>query len=309
MSSKLRAAKRASCSRRARATTLLLVIASTGFACSVYDESLRQGSALAPTAGAAAGGMAASAGTDSGGADASGGAGTSLGGELVDAGAPGLGGAELPHAGSSNAGSSNVGGSNGTSGAANAGAGGVVALEGSAGTSALAGSGGNGAGGGGSGAGGGTTGVGGESSAGAAGTELVVGKSTTASTQQPANPSASGNDGQSTTRWSATTAALPQWWRVDLGASHALTQVAVQFEFPDRKYTYAVETSNDDSSYSVQANVVDGIGAVQTILIPSHASARYVRITCTATVPGIDPSTGASRPTWASFWEVSVLGI
>ena len=119
----------------------------------------------------------------------------------------------------------------------------------------------------------------------------------------------SANDGQSTTRWSATTAALPQWWRVDLGASHTLTKVSVQFEFPDRKYTYAVETSSDDSNYTVRANVVDGIGELQTVPIPGQVSARYVRITCTSTVPGTDPSTGASRPTWASIGEVSVLGI
>jgi hypothetical protein len=142
-----------------------------------------------------------------------------------------------------------------------------------------------------------------------AASELAVGKPTSAFTQQPANPSASGNDGQSATRWSATTAALPQWWRVDLGASHTLTQVSVQFEFPDRKYTYTVETSADDSLYTTQAGVADGVGAVQVVPLPSHVSARYVRITCTSTVPGVDPVSGAARPTWMSFWELSVLGL
>lgn len=151
-------------------------------------------------------------------------------------------------------------------------------------------------------------GAGGAAGTAGAASELGLGKATTASTQQPANPSGAGNDGQLATRWSATTAALPQWWRVDLGASHTLTQVSVQFEFADRKYTYAVETSADDASYTTQANVVDGIGAVQAVPVPGNVSARYVRITCTSTVPGVDPSTGAARPTWASFWEVSVLG-
>ncbi len=303
MNSKLSASRRASRRLVARGTTLLLVIASVGVSCSVYDESLRQGAGLTPTAGNAAGGSSAATGAGAGGADTSGGgAGASLAGELVDAGAAGVGGdgGEPPQAGASNAGSSNAGSANtggssaGSSGAAGAGAGGVATAAGAGGTLANAGSGGSSAG---------TAGVGGQ------GTELVVGKPTTASTAQPANPSASGNDGQTTTRWSATTAALPQWWRVDLGASHALTQVSLQFEFADRKYTYAVEASMDDVSYTVQGNVLDGIGALQTVSIPNHAAARYVRITCTATVPGTDPATGASRPTWASLKEVSVLGI
>jgi len=301
MNSKLSATRRASRCSEASAITLLVGLAVAMHACSVYDESLKQGDGLAPTAGTADGGSSASSGADLGGGMGtlpSGGTGNIAGGDAIDAGAPGNGGdaGESSNGGSSNGGSSNGGSSNGGSsngGSSNGGragaaggSGGVVVAAGSAGVST---SGGN------------------AGTAGAA-SELSFGKASSASTQQPANPSTSGNDGQTTTRWSATTATLPQWWRVDLGASHTLSQVSVQWEFADRKYTYAVETSADDSAYTTQANVVDGIGAVQVVPIPNHVSARYVRITCTSTVPGVDPMTGASRPTWASVWEVSVQG-
>ena len=297
--------------------------------CSVYDESLRQGSSVAPSAGAADGGSnSASAGSEAGGSggNSTAGAGTAAGGGLGDAGAQSAGGD------SGEAGDSNVGGA----GAPKGGAGGAVGSAGSAGRasggsggasagSAGAGNAGSGhsgtgnagagnAGAGNAGAGNAGAGNAGASNAGAGNAgagaivELGVAKPTTASSQQSANPSSSGNDGQTGTRWSANAAALPQWWRVDLGETHRLTKVSVRFEFSDRKYTYAVETSLDDVSYTAQANVVDGVGSIQPVPIPGNVSARYVRITCTNTVPGVDPSTGAARPTWASFWEVSVLG-
>ncbi|HYP77422.1 MAG TPA: discoidin domain-containing protein [Polyangiaceae bacterium] len=303
---------------------LWFALAVVALGCSVYDESLRQGSSVAPSAGAADGGSnSASAGSEAGGSggNSTAGAGTAAGGGLGDAGAQSAGGD------SGEAGDSNVGGA----GAPKGGAGGAVGSAGSAGR-ASGGSGGASAGSAGAGnAGSGHSGTGnagagnagasnaGASNAGASNAgagnagagaivELGVAKPTTASSQQSANPSSSGNDGQTGTRWSANAAALPQWWRVDLGETHRLTKVSVRFEFSDRKYTYAVETSLDDVSYTAQANVVDGVGSIQPVPIPGNVSARYVRITCTNTVPGVDPSTGAARPTWASFWEVSVLG-
>lgn len=88
-----------------------------------------------------------------------------------------------------------------------------------------------------------------------AASDLALGKTNTASTQQPANPSTRGKDGHTTTRWRAATATLPQWSRLDLGASHTLSQLSVQWKFADRKDAYAVETSSDDSAHTTQANV------------------------------------------------------
>jgi len=284
---------------------LVFAIVGVAVACSVYDESLRRGSGLTPLEGGDGAVLGGGAGTPS-----SGGTDSAAGGGSVDAGAPGHGGdsSEPAKGGSSNGGGAGNA-SGGRAGAASGGSGGAFASAGSAGTAVNGGSGGRAGNGGSGGAAlnGGTGGMGGSLATAGSTFELALNKSSTASTAQPANPTTSGNDGQTSTRFSATSATLPQWWRVDLGASHALAQVAIQFEFPDRKYTYAVETSLDDVAYTSQANVTDGIGTVQTVAIPNHAAARYVRITVTSTVPGVD-SSGASRPTWMSFWEVSVQG-
>ena len=291
--------RRAHGTRRARACILILGLASALFGCAVYDESLR---AVDSSAQSGAGGADANSGGASSGASPVSGAGSFAGGEPSDAGAPGMAGdsGEPMTAGTSGAGaagssgggaSGRAGSSGGGAGGASGGAGGVINMAGAAGAI------GNG----------GTSGTAGSAGAAPIPHELAVAKPSSASTQQPANPSTSGNDGQSGTRWSATSSTLPQWWRVDLGESHTLTQVAVQFEYSDRKYTYAVETSEDDTTYTSQVSVSAGMGATQVVPIPGSVSARYVRITVTATVAGVD-SSGNPRPTWASFWEISVLG-
>ena len=141
-------------------------------------------------------------------------------------------------------------------------------------------------------------------SGGAGGTlrELATGKSVAASTTQAGYPPEQGNDGDPATRWAASSTALPQWWRVDLGAPHLLNQVLVQFEHPDRTYSYFIETSQDDSVY-VLGPSVNGTGAAQVVDLPKNVSARYVRVTVT------DVSPVPNGAPWASFWEFSVLGI
>src|SRR5437773_2427425 len=106
MNQKTSSARRRSRSVHARAIWLLPALASLALACSVYDESLKQG--VGPSAGGAAGGGAvASSDFDSGaGTSASGGDDNAEGGNLVDAGAPGTGGDSggLENAGGSNGG-------------------------------------------------------------------------------------------------------------------------------------------------------------------------------------------------------------
>ena len=99
---------------------------------------------------------------------------------------------------------------------------------------------------------------------------------------------------------------LPQWWRVDLGASHSLLSFSVQFEHPDRKYGYTIETSPDDKVYTLRATLI-GMAAVQSSEFLPGASGRYVRITITSTTPIVDAS--GSHTLWASFSEFSVIGI
>jgi hypothetical protein len=124
-------------------------------------------------------------------------------------------------------------------------------------------------------------------SAGAA--ELARGKTVTASSLQIGNEPAKGNDNDTTTRWCAVSATFPQWWRVDLGAVHRLTQVSIQFEHPERTYSYVIEASQNDALYTQEATL-NGTGAVQTVDLPPNLSARYLRITITGGTPGLDAS-------------------
>jgi F5/8 type C domain len=129
-------------------------------------------------------------------------------------------------------------------------------------------------------------------------TPLSQGKPVTASSAQHGNPSSAGNDGSLSTRWSANNGSYPQWWRVDLGASHSLTNVAINWYLSSsRYYQYRIETSADDANYTtvVDKTANTTLGDTSDNLV---ATARYVRITMTA----------ASSSGWASFWECKVYG-
>ena len=153
---------------------------------------------------------------------------------------------------------------------------------------------------------GGSAQAGSAASAGAGGTgtahDLSTGKQATASTQQAGNEIGKGNDGNLSTRWCGKDDSLPQWWRVDLGATHPLSSFIVAFQITDRAYTYDIETSPDDKLYTRRLTVT-ATGAQQTRDFPSGVSARYVRITGTHTEPLYPGVT-----VWASFNEFSVLG-
>jgi hypothetical protein len=186
------------------------------------------------------------------------------------------------YAGGADAGSSGAAGSP-DGGAADGGAGGASGGNGGHAGDATSGNG-----------GGGTTGSGPL-------VELSRNRPAIASSQQAVHDAASGNDGDSVTRWCSKGGTFPQWWRVDLGATHSLKEFKISFEYSDRKYYYDIETSADDSAYTLQARA-SGTAALQSGLFPAGVSARYVRITVT----NADPA-GTSQ-TWASFFEFVVTG-
>lgn len=255
-------------------TTVLGVLLAFGvLRCSVYDPSLLTGSESSEVGQA---GTINAAGARAG--DGAGEAGDSASGGASAGGAPSVGGTGAS-AGDGTAGSM----------VDEAGTGGQVS--------------------GGGGVAGGVGGAGGTAgSAGAGGSapvlhELAVGKLVTVSTQETAHPGGHGNDGNQTSRWAASTAAMPQWWQVDLGASHPLEQLSLRFEYADRTYSYIVETSQNGAVYTQQATV-NGVGAVQMVDLTGRPSARYVRITVTKAV---SPKVGETP--FASFWEASLLGL
>lgn len=258
-------------------TLLVLSVAGASLlGCSIYDAPLLGGNA------GTSGDDSGTAGMSSAGGSASSNAGDSSAGNSAG------GQSELPAAGDSSGGRAGVGGladdSAGAAGDVGAGAssGNSGGNGGSAGGTAQAGN---------SGAGGGALVV----------RELAKGKKSTASTEQSGNEAVKGNDGDSDTRWAASSESYPQWWRVDLGSSHQVVRVSIKFEHPERKYWYLIETSQDDAVYVQQAALSGGTGRVQMVELPSNVTARYVRITLTA-------GSGAVDPTWASFFEFAVTG-
>jgi hypothetical protein len=198
-------------------------------------------------------------------------------------------------AGAASGGMSGRGGAGGTSGSA--GGGGVSAAGANAGGAGSAG--------GLAGSGGASAGSGGVGGSGPVIVELAHGKKATASTFQTGNEVAHGNDGDTTTKWCAVDGTFPQWWQVDLGASHSLQAFSVTFEHPDRLYSYKIETSPNGSLYTLQATL-NGTGSTQSTQFPANVSARYVRITITDGAPGTYG--GVTYPTWACFFEFSVTG-
>lgn len=287
----------------ARWSVVLGLLASHAFAgCAVYDSSL-----LANQVGAAAGvggnaGDSNPAGDQAGDGNSGGTGGVSgnsgFAGAMTAGGTPGMDGGTsgggAPFAGTMNAAGDHSGGagSSGSAGHTSAGAGGPTRSTASGGSAGAGGSAGMGA------------------NSGMAGmpsnpVELSRGKPAGSSSFQAGNDPNRGNDGDLGTKFCPVDGTFPQWWRVDLGATHALSSFSVTFEQPDRKYTYKIETSADDAKYTLQASL-SGTGQPQTDKFPPNLSARYVRITVTDAAPGVFG--GTTYPTWACFMEFSVLG-
>jgi beta-galactosidase len=129
---------------------------------------------------------------------------------------------------------------------------------------------------------------------------ISQGQPVTASSFQTGNDPSHGNDGSLSTRWSASDATYPQWWRVDLGSVQPIAEAIISwYNASSRAYQYRIEISNDDVSYTV---LVDNTGnnTNGNTTNTFSASARYVRITVTGVIP-----TGG----WAGFYEFQIFGV
>jgi hypothetical protein len=128
---------------------------------------------------------------------------------------------------------------------------------------------------------------------------LAHGQPVTASSFQAANAVTNGNDGNAATRWAASSATMPQWWQVDLGASRNLTGVGIDwYNSSSRGYGYRIEVGNntnnmtlvvDKSTNTLFGNTSDYFSTV----------GRYVKITVTSTTQ-VNGN--------ASFYECNVYG-
>jgi|GEM_PF-1796550 len=131
---------------------------------------------------------------------------------------------------------------------------------------------------------------------------LSRGKTATASSNEAGNTPALAVDGNTTSRWAASSGSFPQWWEVDLGQASTLSSIALNFEGAS-KWKYRVEaraTSSDPWTVLIDQN---GNTASSQIfnhsVLTGGANKRHVRITLTGYDGGFF---------WASLREVDVMG-
>jgi len=137
--------------------------------------------------------------------------------------------------------------------------------------------------------------AGGGGGGGGGGANLALNQPTTASSMENANfPASKATDGNASTRWSSAFSD-PQWIQVDLGASHSVTSVVIQWEAAYGK-AFQVQISTDAANWTTLYSTTAGTGGTQSVTVAG--TGRYVRIY------------GTQRATQYgySIYELQVLG-
>ncbi|MFI9389001.1 discoidin domain-containing protein [Kutzneria sp. NPDC052558] len=133
------------------------------------------------------------------------------------------------------------------------------------------------------------------SSGGGTGTLLSQGKTATSSSSENASfVAANAVDGNTGTRWSSAFSD-PQWLQVDLGASHTLSRVDLNWEAAYAS-AFQLQSSTDGATWTNLTPVTAGAAGTQSLTV--SGSGRYVRMygTARATQYGY------------SLWEFQVYG-
>jgi hypothetical protein len=126
-------------------------------------------------------------------------------------------------------------------------------------------------------------------------TNLAMGKTATVSSQESgAFPAANAVDGNTGTRWSSAFSD-PQWLQVDLGGTHSVCGVALNWETAYGR-AFQIQVSNDASNWTTLYSTTTGTGGSQSLTVTG--SGRYLRMY------------GTARATqWGySLWELQVHG-
>ena len=119
--------------------------------------------------------------------------------------------------------------------------------------------------------------------------DKVMSASTTGS------PASHAFDGDTDTRWCATSDAMPQWLMIDLKDVYDLEAVYIFFE-QKSDWNYKIETSVDGDAWSVYSD--PDAQPLVDVTVNQQAQARYIRLTVEATTGGA----------WASIWEMEIYG-
>ncbi|MBO3750418.1 discoidin domain-containing protein [Streptosporangiaceae bacterium NEAU-GS5] len=130
---------------------------------------------------------------------------------------------------------------------------------------------------------------------GGSGSLLSQGHTTTASSTENATfPAANATDGSTGTRWSSAFSD-PQWVQVDLGATHSISRVVLNWEAAFAS-AFQIQTSANGTTWTNIYSTTSGTGGVQDLSV--SGSGRYVRVNGTA----------RATPYGYSLWEFQVYG-
>jgi hypothetical protein len=129
-------------------------------------------------------------------------------------------------------------------------------------------------------------------------TNLALNKTSSADSSQSGRGANYGNDGSTSTRWCANDGNTGHWWKVDLGSNKNIVSSEVMWESSGKVYKYKVETSTDNTNWTLKVDKTNNTSTAQIQTDPFTATARYVRITVT----------GLASGAWASFFEFRVFG-
>jgi hypothetical protein len=129
--------------------------------------------------------------------------------------------------------------------------------------------------------------------------DIALGKPAIASSEESGkgNLIQNGNDGNTATRWCASSGGLPQWWEVDLGGTTTVTNTQILWE-RNAIYQYVIEVSLDRTSWTVVVDKTANSVPVQTSSDDFSAKGGYVRVVIT----------GLQQDSWASFYEFQAFG-
>jgi beta-galactosidase len=116
-----------------------------------------------------------------------------------------------------------------------------------------------------------------------------------ASSEQGGNVAERAVDGDTATRWCASSEADAQWLQIDLGSARALGSVTVQWESASA-YKFVVEGGADGRTWKTLADRSQGGEASQTVKVPVSGTARFLRIRTTSLPKGC----------WASICEIAI---
>lgn len=102
-------------------------------------------------------------------------------------------------------------------------------------------------------------------------------------------------DANTGTRWASAEGIDPQWMRIDLGSSHRISRVKLNWEVAYGK-TYRIQTSADGSTWTDVYSTTAGDGAIDDLAVTG--TGRYVRMY----------GTQRGTPYGYSLWEFEVYG-